>query len=123
MIDTLQVSDRANHNYLTKETELPMDTAYVCIDKKEINGVPADNAQKLSLSVVKVAVYGAICMAITAIESLLIRGAIVYSVKAFDKNADIGGGGYAFFWGLIIGAALAGFIFLFHLKKDTKITK
>jgi len=123
LIDIIQVEEKLKFTNITAETELPLDTAYVGIVVKEINGEILKDAPKLSFSAIKLGIFFVICIILSVIESLFARGLIAKVIYLIDDSADIVGGGASLLLGIAVGAVLSGLVFLLHLSKETKIEK
>ena len=101
--------------------ELPPKTSYVSVVVREVNYQQIDNKDIARYSLVDLAVFLVLNVAVTLIMSLFIRAAAVFVMKnIFDASA--GESGFAVKVAIIVGIINSLLIFACNYKKGFKIS-
>ncbi|MBQ8409089.1 MAG: hypothetical protein IJY39_09540 [Clostridia bacterium] len=137
-LDILDVEEPVTSPGYAKAVPLPLNTAYVSVSVKEVNGTRVAYHKSVSYSLIKLAIYFAVTVILTVIEALLLNRVIVFLANLIfgllriplppDLNLSFieiiaPNNSYAVFTALLLGSAYAALVLLTHYSKDIKIVK
>jgi len=124
MISTVRIEEKIKTRGYSRSALLPVNTAYVSVIVKEVNGVCADTGDKLIISVVRALAFFVSELIIHVFAGLLITNLVaeILTTALSVRYADVQFG-FALVTSMLAGAVLSLIIFALHLSKDTKIGK
>ena len=121
-LDVLTVTDLiVGKRELSSAVALPLETAYVSLLVKYVNGVRVTKTPTMYYSGVRLAWYVALSAATTVAHVVFVKPYIADFLTAFSKNVDVISDFETVIITTLISAACSTVVILMHCRKDIKI--
>jgi hypothetical protein len=123
-VQVLEVEDPIPTRGVSKAVPLPLNTSYVTISLKNVNG-KTFQSNKLGYSMIKMLVYLAITVTLTILEALMIKQGMLYLADLLFAYSDMASPNYGatLFTAMAIGIVYALIVVSTRFIKGSRINK
>ncbi len=122
IIDVLAVTDLiVGKRELTSAVSLPMDTAYVSVLAKRVNGIKVSKTPTVYYSGTSLCAYVGLSAAFTAFQVMLLKPYVETLFNAFSKDIEVISDAKTVIASVAISAICSALVILAHCTRDIKI--